>query len=71
MKTRISYDYETLRRIYQAEIGYVPKLYTLMHSNTGSFGNNDKVSAVNEYWIKELFKMNFNREGYCLNLHAV
>ena len=68
MKTRISYDYETLRRIYQAEIGYVPKLYTLMHSNTGSFGNNDKVSAVNEYWIKELFKMNFNREGYCLNL---
>ena len=68
MKTRISYDYETLRRIYQTEIGYVPKLYTLMHSNTGSFGNNDKVSTVNEFWIKELFKMNFNREGYCLNL---
>ena len=68
MKTRISYDYETLRRIYQAEIGYVPKLYTLMHSNTGSFGNNDKVSALNEQWMKELFKMNFNREGYCLNL---
>ncbi|MBP2643578.1 MAG: hypothetical protein H6Q67_1465 [Firmicutes bacterium] len=68
MKERISYDYEALRDSYTKSIGYVPGMYILMHSNTGSFGNNDKVSGVNEYWIKTLFKMNFNREGYCFNL---
>lgn len=67
MKERISYDYETLRDAYNNSIGYVPGLYILMHSNTGSFGNNDRVSAVNGYWIKSLFKMNFNREGYSFN----
>ncbi len=67
MKNRISYDYETLRDVYTKSIGYVPGMYILMHSNTGSFGNNDKVSAVNAYWINKLFKMNFNREGFCFN----
>jgi len=67
MKARISYDYETLRDVYGQSIGYVPGAYILMHSNTGRFGNNDKVSAVNEYWIKDLFKMNFNREGFSFN----
>lgn len=67
MKARIDYDYETLRDAYTKSIGYVPGLYILMHSNTGSFGNNDKVSAVNEYWIKTLFHMNFNREGFAFN----
>lgn len=68
MKERISYDYDALKKAYVNTLGYVPKLYILMHSNTGSFGNNDRVSAVNEHWIKELFKMNFNREGYSFNL---
>ncbi len=67
MKKRISYDYEVLQDIYTKSIGYVPNMYILMHSNTGSFGNNDKVSAMNEYWIKTLFKMNFNREGFSFN----
>jgi hypothetical protein len=67
MKERITYDYEAVRDIYTNSIGYVPGMYILMHSNTGSFGNNDKVSAVNEHWIKALFKMNFNREGFCYN----
>ncbi|WP_456107087.1 glycoside hydrolase [Pelosinus propionicus] len=67
MKERISYDYEAIRDSYTKSIGYVPEMYILMHSNTGSFGNNDKVSAVNEYWIKTLFKMNFNREGFSFN----
>ncbi|MDF2535721.1 MAG: hypothetical protein K0R18_1880 [Bacillales bacterium] len=67
MKERISYDYEAVRDIYTKSIGYVPGMYILMHSNTGSFGNNDKVSAVNESWIKTLFKMNFNREGFSFN----
>lgn len=67
MKERISYDYEALRDIYTNSLGYVPGMYILMHSNTGSFGNNDKVSAMNEYWIKALFNMNFNREGFSFN----
>ncbi len=67
MKDRVSYDYTAMRDVYTKAIGYVPGMYILMHSNTGSFGNNDKVSAVNQYWIKELFKMNINREGFCFN----
>lgn len=67
MKERITYDYTALRDIYTKELGYIPAAYVLMHANTGSFGNNDKVSAVNAYWIKMLFKMNFNREGFCWN----
>jgi len=67
MESRISYDYERLRDIYQAQLGYVPGLYVLMHSNTGRFGNNGKVSALNERWIRDLFRMNFNREGYVFN----
>lgn len=68
MKDRISYDYEKLENIYMNEIGYVPPVSVLMHANTGSFGNNPQVSAVNAYWLKKLFKMNFNREGYSLNV---
>lgn len=69
MRHRIDYDYTKLKDVYSKELGYVPGLYVLMHSNTGSFGNNDKVSAVNGYWMHKLFKMNFNREGYSLNNH--
>ena len=67
MKGRIDYDYLKLRDDYREGVGSVPQLYVLMHANTGSFGNNDRVSALNEKWIKELFSMNFNREGYALN----
>ena len=48
-------------------MGEVPKLYSLMHSNTGDFGTNKNASKINEGWIRELFIMNFNREGYSLN----
>lgn len=68
MKERINNDYKSLSNIYNEEIGYIPSLYALMHSNTGQFGTNDKASEVNSKWIKELFSMNFNREGYSLNL---
>ncbi len=68
MKERIDNDYKSLSNIYNKELGYVPSLYVLMHSNTGKFGTNDKASEVNGKWIKELFSMNFNREGYSLNL---
>lgn len=67
MKNRIDYDYQELRDEYRKGIGAVPQVHVLMHANTGSFGNNDRVSSINEKWIKELFGMNFNREGYALN----
>ena len=70
MTKRISWDYEQLEKIYQEGLGYVPKTYVLMHANTGQFGNNDKVSAVNEQWITKLFAMNFNREGDCKNVNT-
>lgn len=68
MKERINNDYKSLSNIYKKELRYIPSLYALMHSNTGQFGTNDKASEVNRKWIKELFSMNFNREGYSLNL---
>ena len=67
MKARIDYDYETCTRIYEEELGKKLDLYTLMHSNTGQFGTNNRVSKINEKWIKDLYKMNFNREGYSFN----
>ena len=67
MQDRISYDYEKLRDVYTKELGFVPQAHILMHSNTGAFGNNREVSAVNEKWITELFTMNFNREGFSWN----
>lgn len=68
MKKRIDYDYETLDKIYKEKLGNLPDLYVLMHSNTGQFGTNKNVSEINGKWIKDLFKMNFNREGYSLNV---
>ena len=67
MKARIDYDYDEMERIYTEELGDMPDMYVLMHSNTGMFGENEKVSAVNQDRIYELFDMNFNREGYVLN----
>ncbi|BAL81913.1 hypothetical protein SELR_02050 [Selenomonas ruminantium subsp. lactilytica TAM6421] len=67
MKRRISYDYEKLKDVYSSNLGKVPGAYVHMHGNTGKFANNPAVSAVNEKWIRELFPMAFNREGYCFN----
>lgn len=67
MKLRIDFDYDEMERIYGEELGKLPQVYALMHSNTGQFGENDRVSAVNRARIFELFRMNFNREGYALN----
>ena len=67
MKERISYDYELMEQTYEKQLGYVPKLYILMHSNTDRFGNNKRVSEVNEENMTRLFAMNINREGFALN----
>uniref|UniRef100_UPI00286F83EB glycoside hydrolase n=1 Tax=Anaerosporobacter sp. TaxID=1872529 RepID=UPI00286F83EB len=67
MKDRITTEYEQLEKSYKKGIGDIPVLHVLMHANTERFGNNQKVSDVNEERIKEMFSMNYNREGYSVN----
>ncbi|MCR5404462.1 MAG: glycoside hydrolase [Butyrivibrio sp.] len=67
MKSRISGDYQLLQDAYTEGMEKVPTAYVLLHANTGRFGENEKVSAVNEEAITGIFTMNFNREGYSLN----
>lgn len=69
MRRRVTGEYELMRSMYLKELGKVPRAYVLMHSNTGNFGNNDKVSKVNEECMTKIYDMNFNREGFSLN-HA-
>lgn len=67
MKNRIDQDYSLMEQSYEKYLGRLPDIYVLMHSNTGVFGTNERVSSINEERIKELFSMNFNREGYSHN----
>ncbi len=68
MKERISGEYKLMKEEYEQGLGFIPKAYVLLHSNTGKYGENAKVSQVNEESMTELFDMNFNREGYSLNV---
>ncbi|MEE1247957.1 MAG: polysaccharide deacetylase family protein [Lachnospiraceae bacterium] len=67
MKDRIDGDYNKMEEIYTDKVGNVPDLYVLMHANTGRFGENERVSSINESNIKRMFSMNFNRESYAVN----
>lgn len=67
MRRRISGEYDLMKNEYTQLLGYVPQAYVLMHANTGAFGENRRVSAVNEQCIADTFQMNFNREGYSWN----
>ena len=67
MEERIAWDYEKMEEIYKRDLGYVPALYILMHSNTGAFGNDPLVSRKNAEMMETVFAMNFNRQGSCLN----
>lgn len=67
MRQRVSGEYSLMKDIYEYEMGKVPKAYVLMHSNTGNFGNNNKVSEANAENMAKVFDMNFNREGSSYN----
>jgi hypothetical protein len=67
MSTRVSADYEAMESVYYESLGSVPDLYILMHSNTGQFGTNKRVSEINKEWIYNMFSINFNREGSAYN----
>lgn len=70
MLQRIQSDYDSMKYLYEEHMEEVPTFYALMHANTGQFGTNDEVSAVNEKFIRENYTINFNREGYSLNTIA-
>ena len=63
MKERISRDYQFMENVFTKKFVDLPFIYVLIHAITGRFGNHEKVSQVNEEWIKKFFYMNFNREG--------
>ncbi|MDY3224881.1 MAG: glycoside hydrolase [Candidatus Faecousia sp.] len=67
MEARLETDYAQLRQDYEKELGFVPQMYILMHSNSGAFGNDPQVSDKNREQLTGLFAMNFNRQGSCLN----
>lgn len=67
METRLDADYTQLRQDYEQELGFVPQMYILMHSNSGAFGNDPQVSETNREQLTGLFSMNFNRQGSSLN----
>lgn len=67
MQNRIKNDYLLMREVYEKEVGYLPPLYVLMHSNTGKFGTHRYASDANQKGITENFKINFNRSGFSLN----
>lgn len=67
MRRRVEGEYNLMSDIYEYEMEKVPRAYVLMHSNTGNFGNNDKVSAANAESMSKIFDMNFNREGSAYN----
>lgn len=67
MKKRIEYDYSLMKSTYEQNIGYLPELYVLMHSDTGQYGTNNNVSDVNEKCIIDNFKIHFNNTNNPLN----
>lgn len=64
---RINADYDAMKSTYTDAVGYLPGCYVLMHSNTGAFGTDAVASEANRSELTQLFTMNFNREGTCLN----
>jgi hypothetical protein len=67
MAQRLQDDYTLMRDIYTQNIGQVPKAYALMHANSGKFGTHDRASEQNEASMEEVFRLNFNREGFSYN----
>lgn len=67
LRLRIENDYEQMQSKYMTELKQIPNLYILMHSNTGAFGTDPTASEANRAGLTNLFTMNFNRQGSCLN----
>lgn len=71
MAQRVEEDYRMMQEAFREKLGFMPSAHSLMHANTGRFGTHELVSAENERWIKDIFQINFNREGYARNDRGV
>lgn len=71
MEQRVKADYSSMRYIYENALGFMPRMYALMHSNSDRFGNDPYVSSVNGACIRADFALNINREGSCLNARDI
>ncbi|PHV72235.1 hypothetical protein CS063_01805 [Sporanaerobium hydrogeniformans] len=67
MTERLSWDYDQLNAVYTEILGYQPRAYQIMHSNSLYAGMNEAVEKVNDQKIKEYFSIHFNREGTSYN----
>ncbi len=67
MRERITQEYERMKHCFMKELGEVPRVYALLHSNTGQYGSQISVSDCNLYCIQSIYAINFNRVGRCRN----
>lgn len=67
MQKRIKREYQLMDQVYKKQVGAVPDLYCIMHSNTSSYGDNANVSSANAASLEKMFKLNVNREGFSYN----
>lgn len=58
MQKRIKRDYQLMDQVYKKQVGAVPDLYCIMHSNTSSYGDNANVSSANAASLEKMFKLN-------------
>lgn len=70
MQQRVAADYGSMEALYTRRLGFMPRVYCLMHANSGMFGTHKLVSAENEKHIGRVFALNFNREGDSLNTRS-
>jgi len=67
MEARITKDYHLMNEVYMRTLGFVPKVYMIMHANSLYHGMNRLVADVNDKEIRKLFKLHYNREGNAYN----
>ncbi|WP_407269671.1 polysaccharide deacetylase family protein [Radiobacillus sp. PE A8.2] len=70
MEARIDEDYRLMHDIYMEALGFVPRVYTIMHANALYNGMNQLVDDANDANIRENFQLHFNREGFAFNHKA-
>lgn len=67
MEARVNWDYMKMEEIYKKKLGFMPKVYMIMHANSLYNGMNSLVENINSQNIQQKFKIHFNREGVSYN----
>lgn len=67
MTERIEKDYNNMESIYKESLDEPVKAYAIMHANTLYNTMNEDVEAANDYYIREIFDLHFNRDTTSYN----